>query len=137
MLKLLRRLLYWINRVWIRLESRAEKKNEKPHVHDWRYITEFAKQCRVPTCAALELRNEVPDGMGDYLALMTADHVKGHEVQQAQLYKDLDPKMHGPQCPQCRRPVPERPELCAQNPFKPGERFKECPYCGLELFSDN
>lgn len=104
-----------------RRELAKERALKAPHVHRWRQITEFARQCDDRTCAEIDIADGSPDGMPDYMKLMTTKQAGKNPVQEAEIYKTLDPRMlhgegtAGKLCDECFRVYPK---------FCPW-----CPYC--------
>lgn len=114
-------------------EEYSPVQSVKPHEHRWRYITEFAKQCQERTCGKVETMGPVPDGMADYLALMTSRRARTHPVEEAIHYKELDARAWGAICPACERVIGD-PEDLPQSPFSPTQKQKyRCPYCQNSL----
>jgi hypothetical protein len=107
---MIQRFLEWLARKWSKLED------SKPHTHDWRQITTYARQCRTRTCGLVEyLNSDVPEGMSDYLRLMTTRIAAQNPLEESMLYLQTDPRMMGGKCKKCGRPKVEgRPS---------------CPYC--------
>lgn len=87
------------------------------HVHEWRYVTEFVRQCRERSCGEVEFIDPVPDGMMEYVSLMTAPAARQHPIDQAEQCKHLDSRMWGRSCPDCKRIIPDEP------------KDNLCPYC--------
>lgn len=95
-----------------------ERKEIKPHVHRWRAITEWARQCSDRKCSEIEVEDGAPDGMPEYLRLMTTRLAKEDPIREALIYRDHDPRMSlidGKTCDSCGRIYPAV--------------FAWCPYC--------
>ena len=106
------------------------------HVHEWRQVTEFVRQCRHRECAAVEITDGAPDGMPEYVHLMTSQAARVNPNAQAQLYPGLDSRNWGLKCPGCSRVIGQ-PEDLPQDPFwsLKGQKHKtyQCPYCQVYL----
>ena len=91
-----------------------------PHEHQWRQVTEFVRQCNDRKCSAIEYPVNPPDGMREYVGLMTTREAKKNPKLEAQIYPSLDPRMiadgsDGVKCKNCARVFPAF--------------FPWCPYC--------
>jgi hypothetical protein len=97
--------------------------------HDWRQVTEFVKQCR--TCKTYSVESDAPDGIADYMALLTSPSGRKDPIMAAGAYHFLDPRMSQAMvCLNCYQPIPLLDEL-PRNPFL--ERELKCPYCAADL----
>lgn len=91
-----------------------------PHEHQWRQVTEFVRQCNDRKCSAVEFPVNPPDGMREYVGLMTTRQAKENPKLEASIYPSLDPRMiadgsDGVKCEKCARVYPAF--------------FPWCPYC--------
>lgn len=112
-------------------EEYSHVQSVKPHEHRWRYITEFAKQCQERTCGKVETMGPVPDGMADYLDLMTTRKARIDPKGEASHYPEMDPRAWGVKCPACERVIGD-PDGLARNPFTGNPVHCAglvCPYC--------
>lgn len=101
---------------YARLEREADAiVNPKPaHVHDFRQVTEFIRQCRDRNCRKFQLADNAPLGLFEYL-------------------NGWDPIECRPEmllCPDCKRSIPLVADL-PQSPFD--RRELKCPYCQFDL----
>lgn len=88
------------------------------HVHHWKQITEFARQCLDHRCRIVEVTDNAPDGMKTYLSLMTTERAREYPIEEAGLYPQFDPRMDkiaGNECPECWAVYPKD--------------FPWCPFC--------
>lgn len=91
-----------------------------PHEHQWRQVTEFVRQCNDRKCSAVEYPVNPPDGMREYVGLMTTREARKNPKLEAQIYATLDTRMiadgtDGVKCEKCTRVYPVF--------------FPWCPYC--------
>jgi len=98
------------------------------HAHEWRHITEFVKQCRIRTCGAVEFVGEVPDGMMDYVRLMTTRQARIDPKGEAGHYYEMEPRAWGLKCPWCDRVIGD-PEGLPNVAARQNYEGLTCPFC--------
>jgi hypothetical protein len=97
------------------------KPPEQQHVHRWMDITEYAHQCMDPRCGVVEFKDSIRniEGLETYILLMTTKQARDHPVREAELYRNLDPRMNavnaGLTCATCFAVYPKF--------------YTHCPYC--------
>lgn len=95
--------------------------------HEWRHITEFVDRCK--KCGDVQFTGAVPEGMDEYVRLMTSRRAKEFPLEESFHYKELDPRAAGPDCPYCERII-GYPEDLPRNPYYPAKQGGyRCPYC--------
>lgn len=104
------------------------------HEHEWREVTPFVRQCRFRECSKVEFGDSVPDGMMDYVNLMTSRQARVDPNGEASHYSELDPRAWGPKCPTCDRVI-GFPWSLPASPFGIASQLN-CPYC-QEVLSFN
>jgi len=97
-----------------------------PHIHDWRHISGYFRQCRDRNCGRVEqpAQEEVPEGMQDYLQIMTTEAAHRDPIGEAKKYA-ADHLDYGRQCSVCGRVMVESDRATSFY----------CPYCGAGVQS--
>lgn len=111
------------------LETITREHEPRPvkHEHEWRNVTEFVRQCRFRECGQVELIGSPPDGMSEYVSLMTSRQARISPIGEASLYANLDSRAWGQKCMFCTRVIPD-PDNLPMSPFLPVREYR-CPYC--------
>lgn len=121
--------------------TRLSQTIENKHQHDWRRVTEFAKQCREVGCKIIGIESNAPDGMPEYLQLLAKSKSREESITLSEEYKSHDPRMDGWRCPKCNRVIPSLNDL-PRSPWKDrpyelnplsAQPESKCPYCQVDL----
>lgn len=112
-----------------------------PHKHEWRQITPFVRQCGIRECSEVEFGDSVPDGMTEYVKLMTSRQARIDPNGEASHYHELDSRAWGPKCPACNRVI-GFPWNLPSDPFpltvgRALAPLSQCPYCQKILTFNN
>jgi hypothetical protein len=101
-------------------DEKPQYRPAEPHKHRWRQVTPYVRQCNDRKCSIVEFSDDPPDGMREYVELMTTRQARENPKREASIYPSLDSKMiadgrDGVKCWECARIFPAM--------------FPWCPYC--------